>query len=453
MVSIVLLLAAINNTSVAVAFPEIMSSFNVSVILAGWVMSAYMIAIMATIPISGKISDVLGRKLTFIIFLSLFTIGSLLCSIAPNVESLIAFRILQGLGGSGFLPSASGIVADEFPKSRQKAIGFFTTVYPIGNVIGPNLGGWMITALGWRSIFWINIPLCIIALVASIFLMSAGRKEKSHIDVIGAGLLAIAIVTLMISLSEIGNADRITPWLLMVILIGISTASLLLFWRRQTRIDYPIVEPEILREKPFLAANIYNFVCGCNYGTISLVPLYAVSIYGLSTLESGFILTPRSVVMIAVSAVTSLSLVRWGYRWPLLAGTTIMIPGFIILALEPASFTISGTTFNSIVFLSIIMGLAGLSVGTAVPAASNASIELMPDKVGTIAGIRQMFLQAGSIFSITVGSLLLHNAGIAGGFQILFFGLSALILLVMIPAIFVMPKSPLQLREAEGHLE
>lgn len=144
-VSLVLLLSSISSTAVAVAFPQITSSFSASLILAGWVLSIYQLAATAVMPIAGKASDAFGRKFTLMLCLSLFTLGSLLCTIAPNIELLIFSRFIQAIGGGGFFPSATGLVADEFPRSRQQSIGLLTSIFAIGQIIGPNLGGWMIT--------------------------------------------------------------------------------------------------------------------------------------------------------------------------------------------------------------------------------------------------------------------------------------------------------------------
>ncbi len=445
--AIVLMLWSIDATIVAVAIPVIVSSFHTSLILAGWTLSAYQVPVTACIPLSGKISDVLGRKFTFMLSLSLFTAGSLLCSIAPNVQSLIIFRLIQGLGGSGFLPSANGIAAEEFPRSRQQAIGLFSSIVPIGWIIGPNLGGWMITILGWRSIFWINIPLGIVSLVGLSLLLPAGQRKKTHIDLAGAGLLVGALVALMTGLSEMGSSDGSPPWGLVGLLLSSGLGILTLFWRRQTRVKDPVIEPEVLRQRPFLAANVFNFTYGGAVGALSFVPLYAVSIYGMSTLQSGLVLTPRSIGVIAASLVTSLSLVRWGYRWPMLVGTVVMIPAFILLALEPTSFGILGSQLSSIVFLLIIMGVLGLGMGTIAPAANNACIELMPQRVGTITALRSMFRQAGQVTSIITGSLLLDTVGMTRGFQLFFLGLATLAVLILMPAIFAMPRSPSDLPE------
>lgn len=160
-VSLALILAAISSSSVAVAFPVITSSFNSSLVLTGWVLSIYQLVATAAMPLAGKASDIFGRKVTFIVCLSLFTIGSLLCALAPNVWVLILARFIQAVGGGGFMPTAAGTVADEFPRARQQAIGLFSSINPIGQIIGPNLGGWIPSA-GARysgSIFrWVWLP-------------------------------------------------------------------------------------------------------------------------------------------------------------------------------------------------------------------------------------------------------------------------------------------------------
>lgn len=436
-----LMLSSIDSTAVSVAFPVITASFGVSIVLAGWILSGYHLSLTVALPIAGKISDVLGRKSTFIMFLVLFTIGSFLCSIAPNAESLIAFRILQGLGGSGFLPSATGIVATQFPNSRQQAIGLFSTINPFGMIVGPNLGAWLTSAFGWRSIFWINIPLGIAIMVAALILLPSSKREKTHLDLPGAGLFAGALVALMVGLSLTGSAGGASAWVLVGMLLAGSAVCIVFFARRETRVKDAFIDTKLLADRPFAAANIYNFVFGGIFGAVSLVPLYAVSIYGMSTLESGLILTPRSIGMMAASLVVSFMLVRWGYRRPMLVGTIIVIVCFVLLVTEAAGIAFLLPLLGATPFLLVTMGVMGLGIGTAAPAANNACIELMPERVGTISSIRGVFRQSGSVLGITIGSLLLHFLGLAAGFQVFFIGMAAAITVFMLPTIFAMPRS------------
>jgi EmrB/QacA subfamily drug resistance transporter len=437
---IALLLAWIDSTAVAVAYPVIITDFNISLVMAGWIITAYQVSLIAALPISGKISDVLGRKTTFLVFIALFLTGSVLCSLAPNAQLLILFRVMQGLGSSGLTPSVTGIIAEQFPNSRARAIGLMATIAPIGMILGPNLGGWMTSALGWRSIFWINIPICLIVLAVAFALLPKGEKIGSHFDLPGSGMMAVILITMMVGISVTGSADNQINLIFGILLLAISLVTGVFFWRRTKRVKDPVIEPEILREKPFLAANSYNFCLGCFVGACALIPLYAVSIYGLSTIASGFILSPRSIGIILASLITSLLLLRTGYRWPMFIGTVMVTICFMILALEPTSFGVLGPIGDGTVFLLVMMGLEGISEGVIIPPSNNACIEMMPQRIATITSIRGMFRQVGSVVGITIGSVILHSQGYTRGFQYLFLWFVAMGIFIMLPTIFIMTR-------------
>jgi MFS family permease len=321
-------------------------------------------------------------------------------------------------------------------------IGLFTSIFPIGQIIGPNLGGWLVESFGWKAIFWINVPLGIAVLVASAWLLRKEPRKEISLDLAGAGLLSGSLFALMAGLSEIGNQETGIPKLLIAILFAASIGFMVLFVLRERKIKNPILDMVMMTKKPFLAANIYNFIYGaCVLGIVSLVPLYGVSIYSLSTLQSGLILTPRSVGMILMSTVTSISLVRWGYRWPMLFGTIVTLVSLLLLGFEFSGINIAGIHLSNMALLFGFLSLLGLGMGTAAPAANNACIELMPDRVATIIGIRGMFRQCGGAVSIAVATLVLHSAkNMASGFHVVFFG-SVLLMALSIPCIFLMPRS------------
>ena len=347
----------------------------------------------------------------------------------PNVELLILFRLIQALGGGGFMPSAVGIVAEEFPESRQKAIGLFSSIFPIGQIIGPNLGGWLVDSFGWRSVFWVNVPIGLVALLFSALLLHPDKKKGASIDVLGAFLVGGSLASLMLGLTLMGYKAMLgLAW--MMLSVAIVLALLLLL--HEARVEDPILDIEVLKTKPFIAANVYNFVYGTAViGVLSLIPTYAASVYGMSALECGLLLTPRSVGMIASSVMTSIFIVRWGYRWPMIVQFRHMV-GLFFLGFEP----------KNTALLYVIMLVLGFGVGTASPAANNACIELMPQRAATITGVRGMFRQTGGAVSVTIATLVLHKIGdMALGFSAIFIGL-AMAFMATMPLIFMMPKSP-----------
>lgn len=452
LVSLPLVLASISSTSVAVAFPVMTSSFNASLILAGWVLSIYQLVFTAAMPLAGKASDVLGRKNTFLLCLSFFCLGSFLCAVSPNIYFLIMARFIQALGGGGFMPAATGIVSDAFPDKRQQAIGLFTSIHPVGQIIGPALGGWLVTVFGWQMIFWFNVPIAIIIMIGTALAMHPEPRRETRIDLAGSGLFTCSIFAFMISLSTMGNIQSGLSWVLIAILLIASATFMVYFIRRARKVDNPIIDPVVLQNKPFVAANVYNFILGaCYIGVSSLLPLYVVSVYGLSILESGLILTPKAIGMLVASTVTSFYLVGWGYRLPMLAGTAVILLTLIIMGLELPGLNLPGLQLSSTGLILVIMALIGFGMGTVAPAANNACIELMPERVGTITGIRGMFRQTGGAISIAAATLLLNNVGdMARGFHILFFALAAT-MTIAVPFIFLMPRDCKTTRSATFH--
>ncbi len=437
-----LLMYAIDATAVVVAFPNLIKAFDTNVLWAAWTISIYLVAVSSMMPLMGKLSDSFGRKKVFLISLILFTSSSLACGLSPNIYSLVAFRFLQGIGGASFLPTAAGIASDQFPDHRERAIGLFSSIFPIGGIIGPNLGGWIVSRYSWRYIFYINLPIGIILIALIIILLEEVEVlSRPGIDFVGASFFFGAILFLMLGLNFIAENLSLLSILLTCLFFVVSLFSFYLFLHQQKRDSNPILDMTLLRSKPFLAANVYNLMGGAGvFGIFSFVPLYATSVHQLSTLVSGMILTPRSLGMISASALTSFLLKRWGYRWPMVLGTSIISlttillagPGFQLLRM-------TGTHLGVPQTLAVLIMFIGIGQGIAVPASNNACIELMPEKVATITGLRGMFRSVGGAFGISLITIILHLSSTpAHGFRIAFisFGLG---LLFTIPLVFLMP--------------
>jgi EmrB/QacA subfamily drug resistance transporter len=449
-VGLSLLLASISNTAVSVAFPVIISTFDTSLILAGWVLTINQLMATAFMPLGGKAGEIFGVKLVYLISLAVFTIGSLLSALAPNIEVLIFGRLIQAVGTGSILPLATTIVSDTFPGSRQKAIGLIGSFFPIGMIIGPNLGGWLVETFGWKSVFWLNIPLGVIVFIILLKLLKPSRGEGGQLDLVGTGFFTGSLSAFLIALSSLGDVLNGASWLLPAALFAAAIVFMIAFLQREGSIKNPVIDLQLLTKKPFLAANIFNLVYGAAaLGVMSFVPLFATSVYGMTTLASGLILTPRSVGMVIASILTSLYLPRWGYRWPMVTGTGFIVLGLLLFGLEPSGISIFGIQLSGTFIIGAVLFLIGAGMGITAPAANNACIDLMPERIGTITGVRGMFRQSGSAISIAVTAVVLDYIPDMGrGFMVVYYGL-AIIMMMTVPVIFAMPKSAGDLRPVE----
>ena len=437
-----LLMYAIDSTVVAVAFPNMMKDLGTNVIWAGWTISIYLIAVTSVMPLMGKLSDGFGRKRVFLISLFLFTASSLACGLAPNIYSLVVFRFLQGVGGASFLPTAAGIVSDQFPENRQRAIGLFTSIFSIGNIIGPNLGGWIVSRYSWRYIFYINLPIGISLIVLiTLLLKDSAVSLHPRIDFLGVSFFGGAIVFLMLGFNFIGERLSVFSLLCAALFLVLSFSFFFLFFRQEKKASDPVVDVVLLKTKPFLAANLYNVIIGIgSIAVFSFVPLYATSVHHLSTLMSGVILTPRSLGIIITSAITSFLLRRLGYRLPMVVGLIVVSLSIILLGQGLPLWKMMGIDSGMVGILSCLLLIAGMGMGIANPASNNACIELMPEKVATITGLRGMFKSVGGAFGISLITFILHSSSTpADGFRITFVSLG-LGLLLAVPLVFLMPS-------------
>ena len=436
MVGLGLLMSSIDSTVVSVALPTFIKELHTNILWAAWTISLYFIAMVMAMPLIGNMSDTYGRKNVYLFCLTLFTGSSLACGLAPNIYALIAFRLFQGIGGAGLLPTASGIVSDYFPESRDRAIGLFTSIFPIGGIIGPNLGGWIVSRFGWRDIFFINLPIGVVIIVASmVMLKGAHTSSRRSVDFGGAALFSGAALFLMLGINLFAESGVTISRLVAALCLALSLGLAVAFYYHEKGRPNPIFELDLLQSKPFLAANIVNVLMGAGIlGVFSFIPLYATTVFGLSTMMSGTILTPRSASMIAVSAVTSFMLRRSGYRKPMILGFAITILSTIFL--DAAALIRSSPAM----ILSTLMLLSGAGAGMTFPASNNACIELMPERVATIVGLRGMCRMIGAAIGVSLMTFVLHICpDRLTGFKIIFLA-AAVGLLAALPLVFILPS-------------
>src|SRR5262245_47568520 len=270
-VALGLFMASMDQTIVATALGAIQHDLGAQLTWSGWTITIYSLGQIIAMPLAGKLGDHFGRKRVFLCAVVVFTTASLLCGLAGNIYVLVALRGIQALGGGGFIPSATGIIAEHYGPGRDRAVGMFTSIFPIGGILGPILGGVFVTYASWRTIFFVNVPVGILLLVLGWRLIGeTTRKPVDRIDVRGLVLLGLLMLTAMYGMTNV-DAGLTSP----LFLLPIACAAVLawLFVRHTVRAPAPFIPMRLLRGRGFGAMNILNLLFGgAAIGFGALVP-------------------------------------------------------------------------------------------------------------------------------------------------------------------------------------
>jgi len=436
-VAIALFMSSIDATIVATALPAIHTSLHATINWASWTITVYSLGMVVVLPIAGKVSDEFGRRRVFFIGVALFTVSSLLCGLSTNIYLLVAFRALQAAGGAALQPSAAGIVADHFGKDRDRAIGMFGTIASGGQVIGPVIGGLLVGYLSWRWIFFVNVPIGIVLLAVIVKVIPAATPTgRSRTDIRGLALMGLFVLAANLGITSLGNKD--TSFYDPVFVVPEVAALVLLYlFIRHTRLSAaPFIPMRLLRARGFAVMNSLNLLWGVvGFGVASLAPLYAEDRYHLVPLSAGTLLAARGIGAIAVGAAAAMALRRTGYRIPLIAGFVVSAIGMLAMSIAPR------LGLSPYLWLSIGAGLTGLGNGLANPASRNACLQVAPDEVAAISGLRQMFVYMGIIFSVSTVTAILNRSANPGLAQAhLLWGVAVVLVVVMVPLVFRVPE-------------
>jgi EmrB/QacA subfamily drug resistance transporter len=434
-VSIALLMTSVDQTIVATALPSIQRDLDAQVNWSSWTITVYALGQVMVMPLAGKIGDQYGRKQIFLGAAVLFTTASLCCGLADNIYVLILLRAVQAIGGGAFMPSATGIVTELFGKDRDRAVGLFSSIFPIGGLIGPVLGGVFVTYWSWRGIFLVNIPIGIILVVlGAIFIPDIARRPDRNLDVYGVVLLGITLLGAMLGIGYLGGAgsDPVSVYFL-----GpecVAAIGAIAFVRHSARAPSPFISLRFLIGRGFGVMNLMNFLYGgAVLGFAPLVPLYAEERYGLPALAAGTLLTARALGMIATAGLAVYLLRRTGYRWPIAVGFTLSAAGLVATAVSPPG-------LSPYAWLALTTGICGVGVGIATPSSNNATLQLAPDHAAAVAGLRGMFRQTGAITAVSITAAIVARSASPGLAQAHVFLIFAAMLIAALPLVFAVPE-------------
>jgi EmrB/QacA subfamily drug resistance transporter len=436
-------MSSIDNTIVAVALPQLTQQLEAPLSWVSWTLTAYQLVQLVMFPLAGKLSDSFGRTRVFLVCVGTFTLASMLCGVAPNVGLLVLFRAIQAVGGGGLLPSAVGIVADQYRERRAQAVGLIGSAMPLGTIVGPNLGGFLLELGSWRALFWINVPIGILIVLGVLVLARRSSSRPHHglrVDVLGLALYGGAILALTYAMSLVASDPSQAHELLAPGLVLVSLVLGVAFVRHSRRAADPIMDYRLLAQGPFRAANLYNFLFGgVSLGVFSFVPYYAVLHYGLTPFQSGAVLTPRALLVFSTSILGSVYIIRFGYRLPMLVGMGLNGLTLLLLAAGWSGVQLGPLSVQGFWWLALVLAIAGLGNGFGNPASNNAALELAPHQAAAITGIRSTFRLTGGALSIAAIVLALSFfPDQSQGFTVIFL-VFTVILLATVPLVFAIP--------------
>jgi EmrB/QacA subfamily drug resistance transporter len=401
-VLLTLFLTALDQTIVAAALPKILAELK-GVGLLAWLSTAYLLCSTATVPIYGKLSDLYGRKPILLIGISIFLVGSMLCGLAPTILTLAICRGLQGLGAGSITAIAFTIPADLYvPAERAKLQGLFTSVFALSSILGPLLGGFLTDTVGWRWIFYVNLPFGALAvgfIVAYMPRLDSGLKTA--VDYLGALLLVATVVPLLLALT----LDRtIYPWISPTTLglFGGSLLALTSFLWVESRAEGPILPLQLFKLPTYAFIIGISSVMGAVFLTVVLfISLFLVNVLGSSATEAGTALIPLTIGLM-VSSILSGNIVQRTGRYKLIALIGLMLVSTGVFLLSQLSVT------STIWEVRLKLGIMGLGFGATFPQLNLALQNAVTySVVGAATASRQFFQQLGQAIGAAIFGALL----------------------------------------------
>jgi EmrB/QacA subfamily drug resistance transporter len=395
--SMSLLIVGLDNTIVNVALPAIHRSFHASLSDLQWTIDAYTLVLASLLMLSGSTADRLGRKRVFQIGLALFSLGSLLCAIAPTLEMLIAARVIQAIGGSMLNPVAMSIIRNVFvdPRERAQAIGVWGGVIGLSLALGPVVGGALVDSVGWPAIFLVNLPIGIAAIILSARYVPESRAERPRrIDPIGQLLVVTGLATITYAIIEGPSNGWSSATTVLLFAVGVGAFAALIAYELHR--EEPLIEVRFFRSAPFSGASA---IAVCTFaalgGFLFLNTLYLQDVRGLSPLDAGLYTLPLAAVTIVVAPLSGRLVGSRGPRLSLVGGSLGLIASAAVLT--------QLTSHTSFVVLVGAYLLFGLGFGVINPPITNTAVSGMPpSQAGVAAAVASTSRQVGQTMGVAV---------------------------------------------------
>jgi EmrB/QacA subfamily drug resistance transporter len=398
-------LAAMESTVVATAMPTVIASLG-GIRIYSWTFSAFLLTSTVSMPIWGRLADHLGRRPAYLIGLTVFLVGSALAGLSQSMEQLIAFRALQGIGAGSLITIGMTIVGDLYGMERRaKMQGYFSSVWGVASLVGPLIGGVLTDRISWRWVFYVNIPVGLLAAAA----IAAGLRDEVRIhartgfDVVGMSVFVAAISSFLVGLVEAGGGE---PWsrLVGLGLLALSGALLVAFVVIERRAIEPVIPLRLFRNPIVRAAAVTGLLTGmAMFGAITYVPLYLQAVVGSTATQAGWVLMPFVFGWVVFSVLAARLVLRIGYRRVVLAGMGLLVLAFVLLSNWDGSLT-RLVAARDITLAGIGMGLIFVPMLIAVQSAVPRSL------LGSATSLTTFFRTIGGAVGVAVmGAAMTHR--------------------------------------------
>ena len=393
---IVILLAALDQTIVATALPVIASDLG-GLSSYTWVFSAYFLTSTVMVPIYGRLGDIFGRRRLFFVSIPIFLAGSMLCGVAQNMPELIVFRGVQGIGAGGVIPLAMATTGELVPpRERGRYVALISSTFLAASILGPAVGGLIVDNASWRWIFYINLPIGLLALGVIVLTMPRReRKDAGRVDVAGAILLAVATTSLLLGLLDTG---RPYVWLA----FAVFAPGFILHTRR---VAEPIIPIRVVGERIVATGALATgLAVMAQFGAISFVALFAQGVLGVSATSSGLLLIPPTLGAAAATILTGQWVSRTGrYRLPTLLGAGVMGVGMLLLATMGP-----GTSTAELATALVVFGVGGGLMFQTIMVAGQSAVPLA--SIGSATSVIQFSRAIGTTVGVTLfGAIIAHG--------------------------------------------